>query len=379
MPTWLNSQKKARLAELAEICKLGTPEELAEWRKDQLVPALETVLSQNTQRFSKVTAFAEYYQRRNSPIKRGSSAHVVNIPPALLQSSSGDFSRIRERIQATTEALKTESSQASEERASPPNETLMSPNGLSSPTVTAPAVRRALATNGPSSTISRTPARAQDFQEQATPAPLPPSPAIVTDLIEAQTARFNEEVGDLWQSTRIVEYVNQLRVELSSMVGVHMAILVLEFYYLQSHVTVWRFLFDINTPFFTKAVYYPDVFVYLTGYWLSMLATWQALSFWIPLGVSWICNLSLKLKNRNGVEYWRPRYRVDPVTFSVVKGVLAWLIYIQGARFGGLFSDETVTRVQSAMPAGFEGVAIASGVGVVMALWDGVQGKKGWQ
>lgn len=197
-------------------------------------------------------------------------------------------------------------------------------------------------------------------------------------MIEAQTARFNAEVGDLWHSTRIMEVVNQFRVEASSMVGVHLFILALEFYYLQSAVTVWRYAFDINTPLFTKSIYYPDLFVYLTGYWLTMLATWQALSFWIPLGVAWVCNLTLKLKSRNGQEYWRPRYRVDPVTFSITKGLLGWLVLSKGARFG-LFPEEAVLRVLNSQAAGFEGIAVASSIGVIMAIWDGVQGKKGWQ
>lgn len=198
-------------------------------------------------------------------------------------------------------------------------------------------------------------------------------------MIEAQAAKINAEVGELWQNTHIVELLNSLRVEMSSMAGVHLLLLALEYYHLQSTVTVWRYAFDLNTPFYTRPIYYPDVFVYLTGYWLTLLGTWMVLSFWIPLAVAWVCNLTLKLKARNGQEYWRPRYRVDPVTYSVTKGLLAWLVFMQGSTLFGILSTETVARVLQAQPAGFQGIVISSGVGVILALWDGIQGKKGWQ
>lgn len=210
-------------------------------------------------------------------------------------------------------------------------------------------------------------------------APLPPSPAIVAEMIEAQTARFNAEVGEIWASTRIMEILNQVRVEFSSMIGIHLAILVLEFYYLQAGVTVWHFLVDIPTPFFTLPVSYPDLFVYLSGYWVTMLTAWSFLSFWIPLTASWFCNLSLKLKHRHGVEYWQPRYTVDPLTFNITRGILAWLVYTQGQRLFGLLADETVLRVEHALPGGAQGVLISSAVGVLASLWDAVQGKKGFE
>jgi len=239
-----------------------------------------------------------------------------------------------------------------------------------------------------SATINRTPSRLQELQREApttatttapTTAPLPPSPAIVTDLIETQTARFNAEVGELWANTRVMEIFQQIRVELSSMVGVHLVILLLESYFLQSHVAQWNYLFTFNTPWGAWAIHYPDVFVYLTGYWLKMLFTWQAMSFWIPLTISWFFNLTLKLKARNGVEYWRPRYRVDPLTFSLAKAVIAWLVFNHGCTCLGLISEQTIDRILVSQPLGSQGVLVASYIGIVIALWDGIQGKKGWQ
>lgn len=200
---------------------------------------------------------------------------------------------------------------------------------LSSPSLTSAAIRRPLTTTtykrptpatasavapvhspitspavGSTSAISRPTPRVQEIQNSlaAAPAPLPPSPAAVTDFIEAETARYNATIGEVLHLNRIFELFDLARLELSSMIFIHLLILGVEFYYLQSHVAVWRYAFDINTGFYSMAIYYPDIFVYLSGYWLSMAATWQALSFWIPLTVSWFCNLSLKLKNKNGVE-----------------------------------------------------------------------------
>lgn len=211
----------------------------------------------------------------------------------------------------------------------------------------------------------------------AHPAPLPPSPAIVTDLIEAQTARFNAEVGEIWASTRFVEFLQQIRLEMSSMAGVHMMILLLESSTLHWSTVPWVYAFDIGSPFHTS-VYVPDLFVLFTGYYLSLLSLWLSITFIIPLAVSWFCNLSLKLKSRNGVDYWRPRYRVDPLTFNITKALLTWLVFEQGHRFLGLFAPETVARLDAVMPAGSTGMMISAGIGMILSIWDGLQGKKGW-
>lgn len=52
---------------------------MAEWRKDQLVPALEHILSSNPAQFNKLAAFDEYYQRRNSPVKRGGNTRGASV------------------------------------------------------------------------------------------------------------------------------------------------------------------------------------------------------------------------------------------------------------------------------------------------------------
>lgn len=263
----------------------------------------------------------------------------------------------------------------------------------SAPTTTNPYAtsyaRPSASSSTPAATYTRTPSRLQELQREVAPpaaaapaapvAPLPPSPAIVTDLIEAQTAKYYAEVNDIMASTRIIEFFQQVRVELSSMVGIHLVILAFEFYFLQSNVVIWNYLITLNTPLGPWSIHYPDAFVYLTGHWWKMLLTWQTMSFWIPLVVSWFFNLSLKLKARNGLEYWRPRYKVDPLTFSIAKAVTAWLVFNNGYQFFGFVSQQTIDRVLISQPLGSQGILVASYVGIATALWDGIQGKKGWQ
>lgn len=267
-----------------------------------------------------------------------------------------------------------------------------SPLPLSSPTLTATAVRRPVAAYqqpvpapspyplpsvsavAASTGVSRTPARAQELPARS--APLPASPAVVADLIEAQTAKFNAEVSQILRGSRVLEFFDQARLELSQLVGVHLLIMLVEFGSLYYRTAVWHYGFDV--PNTSWAVHFPDLFYYLTWSWISLFSAWSATSIFIPLAVSYFCNLSLKLKSRNGVDFWRPTYTVDPVIFSLTKGLLGWLVFTQNSRVFGLFSENTVDRLDLALPAGYPGIVIASGAGIILAIWDRVQGEKGW-
>jgi len=72
------------------LLTLYSAEELAEWRKDQLVPALEHILSNNPTIYSRIPVFDEYYHRRNSPIKRGGFHPRTSSATTGLATINGD-------------------------------------------------------------------------------------------------------------------------------------------------------------------------------------------------------------------------------------------------------------------------------------------------
>ena len=125
--------------------------------------------------------------------------------------------------------------------------------------------------------------------------PLPPSPAVVTDVIEEQTARISAGLGDLWHASHITDVLLQIRLELSSILGVQFSILAFEFLWLHRAVIPWNFAFDVPSLFGFPSfpVFLPDLFVLLTHYYWSTTLLWAVMNFWLPLASGWFWNLSL--------------------------------------------------------------------------------------
>jgi len=169
----------------------------------------------------------------------------------------------------------------------------------------------------------------------------------------------------------------QLRELASTVVGVETAVLLLEGFCLQRRMIPWRYAGElaasrtVGTPSF--AVFLPDFFVLLTDIYWSTTLLWLFSSFLIPLAASWLFNLTLRPVVRHGVTEIKPRMRFDPMTFNVIKALLAWLVFSRGTRYFGLFSDETVDLVTQGMPAGYSGVMIGAFVGILASLYDAAQ------
>lgn len=85
---------------------LLSPEELVDWRKDQLVPALEHVLSHNP-RFQQNPAFEEYFQRRNSPLKRFQSK-ATSVQPSSVERVTSNYDVLFPRSKRTVDLMKAE-------------------------------------------------------------------------------------------------------------------------------------------------------------------------------------------------------------------------------------------------------------------------------
>ena len=117
-----------------------------------------------------------------------------------------------------------------------------------------------------------------------------------------------------------------------------------------------------------------------SGFWIPAL-TWFLTSFAVPAAVGWFYNLGYASGAKGGSGRGAGRnkgnnaaggYEVDPLVFSIVKGLLTYVIYGQGVTFGGLISEEVVGRINGALYSGWKGVLVGSGVAGVTAVYDAV-------
>ncbi|KAI4752736.1 hypothetical protein E4T44_14828, partial [Aureobasidium sp. EXF-8845] len=314
-------------------------------RKDQIVALLEEQLTTNASTHSGNPSFEVYYARKGSPRKR-----ELGSTPAAEAALTQSVSRRR-----APRVIKGESSV--EPISSPTAVTgrhvaraaaLLTPARIEAPRLVEPVIEEP---------------RSEDSMLLSPPRmALPPSPAVVTDVIEEQTARISEGMNKLWTATGIMDMLHEVRLDLSSVTGIHFTILLLESAALHYQTVPWKFAFDFPSLFGfpSFAVFLPDIFVFLTHHYWAPSLLWATMNFWIPLATGWLFNLSLKLKKKDGFEDYRPVYRIDPLMFSIAKALMSWMVYAQGNRLYGTFAEQTVQTVENAMPYGYSGAMIAA-------------------
>ncbi|KAL1650070.1 hypothetical protein SLS58_001448 [Diplodia intermedia] len=332
MSSWLQKQRKAELVSLADEAGFTGYENML---KDDLVAALDEHLKDNSTRLAGNNAFAEYYERSSSPVKRTRT----NVP--LESDSEPRSTRPRRRVTK----IKQEQIESQDE------------------VEATPVQAKALATRTP-----------RAVQRVAAQVPLPPSPAVVTDAIERQTAIVRTKVGDAWTNSGFTDWAEYIREVLSSVVGVEAAVVLVEAFYLQKQVLPWFYFFDIPAIGVlgtnSYPVHFPEFFALLTSSFWAPSLLWAQTSLFIPLVFAYFFNITIKNK-ANGFET-KPTYQVDPLTFNLAKALVSYMVYAQGVRFSGLVGDETVFTVANALPGGHQGVLIGAGIGTIVSIYEAV-------
>ena len=262
--------------------------------------------------------------------------------------------------------------------------------------VTKPAAEESL-----SQTLARTPARAL---ASASSIPLPPSPAVIADAVDRRTASLRRRMSSAYASTGLTPAAHSWRDALSTVSAINLVLLGSELWGLRTEVLPSRYAFTIpallSTPAFLAhdtPLYLPDLFHILTSRFWGPVWVWSLVGLLLPAAVAWSFNLGLKHSSRRSSSTVPPVYSltaaagagagaaievavatapgVDPLIFNLAKAVLTWAVYTRGVRLLGLLGDESVARVQAALPAGEVGVLIGAGVGVVVSLYDAVLSK----
>ncbi|OAL02845.1 hypothetical protein IQ06DRAFT_334395 [Phaeosphaeriaceae sp. SRC1lsM3a] len=343
--SWLQRKRKGELQELAQ--KAGLPEADG-YLKDDLVELLENHLNSNETSYAKHPEFRDYYGRTGSPIKRERAS-----PEAMVVTKT----RRRTLIKAPSEE----------------------------PTPDASAG----ASSTPTALIARTPrAVSRRVSEVLSEVDIPASPAQLAEVADQSFQVVKARTTELWNQTHIDYFRELIRENASSVATIQTLILLLEAAGLQWNTlqTTPTFALNENLSTWTNSQYLfiPDFLALLTSDWWAPATLWSLTSWVLPLVFSYFFNLTLRSNtNRKSTDR---QYPADPLTFNVMKAILAYSAYriptANPALAGvpgsvqlhdlswGPFSATTVDVVRNNVPGKYNGLQIGAVVGVLVSLYD---------
>lgn len=214
---------------------------------------------------------------------------------------------------------------------------------------------------------------------ESTAQQLPPSPAIVTDAIDRQTARMREGLETAWTDSGVVEYQHAVRSALSSLKAVETIVLLLEGGSMLKELVPLRYL--TTTPA-VDAIYLPsisikvpDLFILLSGSFWAPFTLWLLSGLILPLIAAYFINLSYQAAA--GVRRGRSspaseRASFDPLTFNIAKALLVYKVYVDHFGFFDLFSHYTIAKVDTSVPGGWHGMLTGTAIGVIGTLYEAI-------
>ncbi|KAL4888381.1 hypothetical protein BDV59DRAFT_188737 [Aspergillus ambiguus] len=328
---YLQKLRKSQLTDFAEATDLRN---YGDYNKPELASALDEHLQANRSIFARQDLLSEYYKRlsatprRSSPIKREpKSADTPDAPKSARRRST----KTKEEVEPTDES---------------------DADALQTP-------------HRPAVTIRPT---------------LPPSPAVVTDAIDRQTAVWRKSLNDAWTGSGVQEQSNALRASLSSVKAIEVLVLALEACGLIRQILPLRYLTTIppvdalHTP--ALAVKVPDLFVLLDGSFWAPFSLWLLTSLLVPLTAAYFFNLS-RAQAGSGPAAGTRRSRAvqasfDPLSFNIAKALVSYLVYANRCTLWNLYSPYSVAKVNASIPGRWPGLLTGSAIGVVGTLYEAI-------
>lgn len=328
--SWLRGQRKSDLTELAQHTGLKNYES---FKKTELELALDEYLTENSTQFASDPAVAPFYSSRSktmgSPIKKDSEApsERLRIPRRRATKAPEDFAPPETEVEEAA---------------------------------TAPI---------------QTPGRALSLARRI---PLPATPADVASAVDRSTLAMRTQVASLYKQSGITETSFATRETLSTVTSVLYLVHIFELYFLRPEVLPDRYAFTIPAISFLHTNDYPvkipDLFLLLTSSFWSPVLLWSFTSFVLPTLVGYYVNLTAAHPSgrRTRSSNPTPEYNVDPLTFSIVKALISFVVYGQEVTFGGWIDELSIARINGAVYGGYKGILVGTAITGLVSVYDAV-------
>ncbi|KAL8929994.1 MAG: hypothetical protein Q9172_000226 [Xanthocarpia lactea] len=326
---WLQRQRKPDLQNLASHVGMQHYDNLL---KSDLEVALDQYLRKNQTRLQSDPALSGFYKRLESPLKREKGSGIGG--------GVGSASAVAEDVKKPKQR----------------RQTLKTRDELEAPNDSEPQL--SLTTTSP-----RTPRGSSTPFSLARQLALPASPSLLADRIEESTTTLTTSVNNLYTTSFIPSTVSSLRAKLSTVTSIQLLVLSVEAFGLFREVVPLKYLTTIppipalglSDP---TALKLPDLFALLTSaFWLPF-GLWFTTSILLPATGAWFLNLRSMRDEEGGY---------DPVTFGVVKGLVAWIIFVRNGMEG-----ESKAVVEGSVPGGAVGMMVGAGLSVLGGVYEAV-------
>lgn len=229
---------------------------------------------------------------------------------------------------------------------------------------------------GNSSALVRTPGRALTLAGRI---PLPATPADVAEAVDRSTIAVRTRVMSMYKESGITEATHATRESLSNVTSVLFAISAFEMYFLRPEILADRYAFTIPAIALLGTndvpVFVPDMFLLLTWSFWSPALLWAFTSTILPCIAGYFINLTVGAPHNHRVTRSRaapPDTVVDPLTYSIVKALISYVVYGQGVTFGGWVDETSIARINTAVYGGYKGVLTGTAISGIFSIYDAV-------
>lgn len=227
-----------------------------------------------------------------------------------------------------------------------------------------------------STALVETPGRA--LSQVAARIPLPATPADVALAVDRSTSAVRQRVSSMYEESGITEVSHATRDTLSTVTSVLFCVAAWELWNVRREVLSNIYAFTIPAIQFLGTsdypVYVPDMFLLLSSSFWSPTLTWIFTSVAVPSFMGYFFNLSATSTppTRGRLRSNTAEYVVDPLTFSIVKALISFVVYGQGVNFGGLLNDMSIVRLNNAIYGGYKGILTGTAITGLMSIYDAV-------
>ncbi|KAM4066095.1 hypothetical protein HRG_000247 [Hirsutella rhossiliensis] len=342
--SWLKAQRKSDLVDLADSVGLTNYEG---FKKGELEVALDEFIAQHSARLASRSDLTGYFNSRSkalgSPVKKEREE-----PERALRIVKR---RANTKVATSTSPIEDPTSESEDQRA------------VSS-----------------ASAVVHTPGR--NLSLAAARIPLPATPADVAYAVDRSTVAVRKRVSSMYQESGITEASQATRETLSTVTSILFCVAAFELYFIRPEILANRYAFTVpavalvGTPDYP--VYLPDMFLILTASFWSPALTWALTGVVLPCLFGYFFNLSATSGGSAPGSRTRARAQaaadtvVDPLTFSIVKALVSYVVYGQGVTFGGLLNEAAIERLNAAVYGGYKGMLVGTAITALVSMYDAV-------